>query len=377
MDEDKYSTLVEAFRNVPDPRKARGKRHDWTMVLTLIACAMVSGQLNGRAIGQWVREHAEELMAHLGPSRADLPSESTLRRALRRVDVVYLEQAIAALAPESDHQEPPPVPALAGDGKVVRGTGRAGDPLTLVALVEHETGQVMTQAAVADESSEQACLPPLLADQIAHHVVTMDALHTNRALAQHIVDQEGYYLMIVKANQAKLAATIADAFTFRPWQSAADPPEVQQHRTINKGHGRMEWRTLTSTTALNEYLDWPDAQQVLRRQSRRVLLKTGEITDKITYAITNLPRSMADAAQLERIWRGHWTIENRVHYVRDVSFGEDACRIHTGNAPHALAVLRNALIKLVRAKGWTYIPDALRHYGASLVRALRLVGAVP
>ena len=251
MDEHKYSTLVEALKNVPDPRKARGKRHDWTLLLTLIACAMVSGQVNGRAIAQWVREHAEELMLHLQPSRDYLPSESTLRRALRLVDVTSLEHAIAALAAGAD-QEAPAVPALAGDGKVVRGTGRAGEPLTVVALVDHGTGEVVTQAAVAQESSEQACLPALLADHaIAGHVVTMDALHTDRTLAQQIVEQHGYYLMIVKRNQPKLYAAIADVFAFRPWQSVAEPPEVQQHRTINKGRGRTG-RTLTSTTTIHE-----------------------------------------------------------------------------------------------------------------------------
>lgn len=377
MDEQKYSTLMAALTNVPDPRQARGKRHEWTLILTLIACAMVSGQLNGRAIAQWVREHAEELLLHLQPSRAYLPSDSTLRRALRLVDVSCLEQAIAALAPGGE-QDVPALPALAGDGKTVRGTGRAGDPLTVVALVEHASGAVVAQDAVADGSSEQASVAALLAEHaLAQHVVTLDALHTDRTLAQQIVDQQGYYLMIVKRNQPTLYADIAEVFVRPPWQSVVEPPEVQQHRTTGKGHGRFEWRTLTSTTALNDYLDWPGVQQVLRRECRRVTLKTGEVTDETTYGITNLPRSAASADRLEQLWRGHWTIENRVHYVRDVSLGEDACRIHTGNAPHALTVFRNALLKLVRAAGWAYVPDALRHYGANLLRALRFVGAIP
>lgn len=377
MDERKYSTLVDALKSVPDPRQPQGKRHDWTLILTLIGCAMLSGQLNGRAIAQWVREHAEELITHLHPSRTYLPSESTLRRALRSVDVTCLEAAIAALAPDSD-RETPSLRAVAGDGKAVRGAGRAGDPLMVVALADHSTGRVVVQDAVAQGSSEQACLPTIVAEHpIAQQVVTLDALHTDRKLAQQIVDQAGYYLMIVKGNRSKLYTAIADVFALPPWQSAAESPELQQHRTIDKGHGRIEWRTLTSTTALNAYLDWPAVQQVLRRECRRAILKTGDVTDEITYGITNLPPSVADAAQLEQLWRGHWTIENRVHYVRDVSLGEDACRIHTGNAPHALTVLRNALIALVRAAGWAYMPDALRHYGANLVRALRFVGAIP
>ncbi len=115
----------------------------------------------------------------------------------------------------------------------------------------------------------------------------------------------------------------------------------------------------------------------MRRCCQRHEIKTGKSSAEITYAITDLRPDQADAAQLEALGRGHWTIENRVHYVRDVSLGEDACQIHVGSAPHALATLRNGLVSLLCHRGWTNIRQALRYYGASVSRALDLIGALP
>jgi hypothetical protein len=113
----------------------------------------------------------------------------------------------------------------------------------------------------------------------------------------------------------------------------------------------------------------------MRRTCRRVKLSTGEISEEVTYGITSLGWEEADAGELERLWRGHWTIENRVHYVRDVTMGEDRNQMHTGNAPQVLAALRNGILTLLRCVGWTSITQALRHYTAALSNALRLINS--
>jgi hypothetical protein len=117
--------------------------------------------------------------------------------------------------------------------------------------------------------------------------------------------------------------------------------------------------------------------QVLRRTYRAVNLATGAVSCEVTYGVTSLGPQEAAVGQVEALWRGHWTIENRVHYPRDVSLGEDAGQVRTGNAPQALAALRNGALNLLRGQGWDSIPDALRHYGAYAPRALRLLGALP
>jgi len=128
---------------------------------------------------------------------------------------------------------------------------------------------------------------------------------------------------------------------------------------------------------LNGYLRWPGLGQVLQRRCRRVMLATGEVSEEINYGITSLTPEQAAPAVLEALWRGHWAIENRVHHVRDVTFDEDATHAYVGNTAHALASLRNAILNLFRDHGWTRIPDALRHYGARVERALLLIGVWP
>lgn len=128
--------------------------------------------------------------------------------------------------------------------------------------------------------------------------------------------------------------------------------------TTSKGHGRRERRYLEASTRLAGHLDWPGLEQVCRLT--RTTWRGGTWTTEVDYAITSAPRSLAGAAQLLRCWRGHWDIENRSHYVRDVTFQEDGCRIRTGSAPQNLAALRNAAIALLRLQGHTNLAAALR-----------------
>lgn len=385
MDAPEYSHLLAALRDVPDPRRRRGRRYAWPLLLTLIVAALASGERNVRAIGQWVTEHADDLLAALAPPGGRLPSPATLRRALRAVDVAALEQRLAAFAAglpapatRTSDQAATGRPWLgqAIDGKAVRGANRHGADLHLVGLVRHGDGTVLGQVAVAAKSNEITAAPRLLAGRdLTGTVTTMDALLAQQDLAAQIRAQAGHYLMVVKTNQRALYEAIALLFTAPPPPLASD--RSAQATTAGKGHGRLERRRLERSAALAGYLAWPDAQQVLRRTCRRVIVTTGQIQEEATYGVTSLPPAAASPAQIEALWRGHWTIENKVHHVRDVTLGEDACQVRVGAAPQALAALRNGVLNLLRALGWTLIPDALRHYGAYAHRALALLTTVP
>ncbi len=128
--------------------------------------------------------------------------------------------------------------------------------------------------------------------------------------------------------------------------------------TLDKAHGRRERRTLKATTALNEYLDWPGVAQVGQVESE--VVKDGKTTHETRYFITSVSRAAADAGQLLKWVRGHWSIENRSHYVRDVTMGEDASRIRKHSGPQVMAAFRNAAIGLLRTMGVTNIAEALR-----------------
>jgi predicted transposase YbfD/YdcC len=387
MDAPQYTDLRAALAAVPDPRRRRGRRYPWPVLLTLLAAGLVSGQKNIRAIAQWVAEHATELEPLVGLPTGRVPSAATLRRVLRAVDLVALEARIAGFVaelPTAPAPSPagvpsaPPLPwvGLALDGKAVRGANRRGANVHLVGLVRHDDGRVLGQVAVADKSNEITAAPRLLARRdLGGTVTTMDALLTQRAVAAQIVAQGGHYLMVVKDNHPAMLAAITTLFERPPLPTATDHPDAAT--TCDKGHGRLEVRTLERSAALNAYLDWPAVGQVLRRTCQRVALTTGAIAEEVTYGVTSLPPTAASAAQVGALWRGHWAIENRVHYVRDVTWGEDAGQVRRGHAPQALAALRNALLSLLRALGWTQIADATRHYGAFAHRAITLLSSPP
>jgi predicted transposase YbfD/YdcC len=378
MNQDQYSSLLAALAAVPDPRQARGKRHDWSLILGVIASAVLSQQRSAAAIAHWVQSHTALLLTTFQPPREQLPSEATLRRALRHVDVDLLEYHLAHVrvsAPvitSSPTTPPAPPRGAAIDGKYVRGAGTHGCATLLVSLVTHDPVQVLTQRRAAPHQHESKAVAQLLTGRdLTGLVVTLDAGLTDAKLAQQILAQGGQYLMIVKRNQARLYEEITWYFDTpplpcdRPWRTT---------ETLNKGHGRLEHRRLTCTDDLDNYLTWPGVQQVLRRQCERRTLATGRVSQTVTYALTSLGSDAASAAQLEHLWRGHWSIENQVHYVRDVTLGEDAHQMHTGHAPQALATLRNAVLNQLRAAGWTNMATALRHYSYSAPQALQFIG---
>lgn len=145
-------------------------------------------------------------------------------------------------------------------------------------------------------------------------------------------------------------------------------------------HGRREERRLwvLHDPELNAYLGWPHLAQVGRLERRRALLRGGRevaVTQEVTYLVTSAPPARAAAARLLRVNRGHWGIENRTHYVRDVTFDEDHSRIRTGAAPQAFAAAQNLALALLRRNGWDNIAAALRSYAGRPRRAVALVAS--
>jgi predicted transposase YbfD/YdcC len=148
--------------------------------------------------------------------------------------------------------------------------------------------------------------------------------------------------------------------------------DLQTATTHDKGHGRLETRTLETLTEIPPWLSWPGVRQICRITRQRTI--NGETSLEIVLAITSLTRLRANAGKLLELSRQHWSIENRLHYVRDVSMGEDACRVRSGHAPQLLALLRNTAIGLVRRRTrHKFIPDALRRFIADPFAALALI----
>lgn len=176
--------------------------------------------------------------------------------------------------------------------------------------------------------------------------------------------------MAVKANQPDLPWDLERLF--------ADPALVAETgpRTVtwDKGHGRLERRELRASGALVGYTDWPGLAQALRLDRRVVATATGEVRAERASAVTSLPPERADAATLLALWRGHWGIENCLHWVRDVTFDEDRSRVRSGAAPQALAATRNLAIGLPHAPGHHQVQATRERLAGAPGEALRLLG---
>src|SRR5262247_383784 len=212
-------------------------------------------------------------------------------------------------------------------------------------------------------------------ETVLHHLVlqgrvwTMDALLTQRYVAQTIVEKGGDYVMIVKENQPQLRADIELVFTLPP---AGDRQETV--RTVDIGHGRIEQRNLTTSAALVGYSDWPGLAQVFELGRHVITQKTGKERVEVVYGVTSLRPERATPERLLALVRGQWQIENQSHWVRDVTFEEDRSQVRCGNLPQVLAALRNTVIGLLRWAGYANIAAACRWLAAQPLQALALIG---
>jgi predicted transposase YbfD/YdcC len=178
----------------------------------------------------------------------------------------------------------------------------------------------------------------------------------------------------VKANQPELLDTLTAEFAsdgVSPWERKRVAAERQTATSTTKAHGRVETRTLTRSTALRDYVDWPDMAQAFQLVRERTT--HGKTTIETSYGITSLPADLADATALLHLTREHWGIENRVFHVRDATYGEDHCRVRTGAAPMILSTLRNVTLNLLRWKNVTNIAAAFRRHAAHPLEALALI----
>jgi predicted transposase YbfD/YdcC len=362
------TNLAAVFARVPDVRGRRGRRYPLSFLLTCLVAGLLAGCDSTHAVGQWCAEH-HVLLGRLFPTQRYLtPSGSLYRRLLPRLAVEHLEWALAgwvrATRPTQD-TEP-----VAFDGKTVRGarTQEQAAP-HLLAIYTHHTQETLLQVRVADKTNEipvaQALLPLL---DLRGRVVTADALHTQVDLVAGVVAQGGDVVLTVKGNQPTLYADLTTSF--------ADPrTPCTQAQTVDRRRGRVEWRHLRVSTEVAPYLRqqsrWPHVAQV--GELTRTVHTGSAVTIELVYLLTTLPPERASPTDLLELVRAHWHIENGLHYVRDVTFGEDRSHLRTGHAPQILAALRNLALTLIHRTGSHAIAASRRTFAAHPERAFALL----
>ena len=317
---------------------------------------MLQGCRGYRAVGQWLAEQPLDFCHRLGFLRRP-PTGSGLRKLLMRVDKAAFEQALTRWI-EDVLGEPASADALRLtplDGKALWGTwDRFGRAVQLLALLDAPTGCVLHQRQVPSETNEHTTALALLGDLVlTGRVVSGDAAFCHRDVCRTIVQSGGHYLLSVDENRPQLRWAIESEFAaceaaFSPYARREREAQRQTVSTVEKGHGRTERRTLTSTTGLTfflrQQLGWSSVRQVFRVTSERVWTDraTGErrTSRQTACGLTDRGRDQADAARLLRLSRGHWGVENRVFYVRDEAYGEDRSRVRRRAGAQVFVAIR-------------------------------------
>jgi predicted transposase YbfD/YdcC len=370
-------SLYAHFQHLQDRRQARGKRYALELVLTLIVLAKLSGEDRLYGIAEWARARTDSLCAALGVGRGDLPCHNTYRRVLRQaVDPDRLQAAASHFLTQSPQTGRSLLVAI--DGKTLRGSIPTAESqaVHLLAAYLPEEGVVLMQVAVASQDNEITAAPRLLRSlDLRGKVVMGDAMHTQSKLSAQILDQEGDYVWLAKDNQRALRQDIMDLFTpeVRTPGFSAPPDDFETACTQDKAHGRLEERTLTTSSMLQDYADWPGLEQVFRLERCVTVLREGTVRREVMYGLTSLSRSQAGPRELLGLVRSYWGIENGLHYRRDRTLQEDATRTISPAVAQAMAIFNNLVIGLVARAGWGNLPQARRHYGAHLSHALNLV----
>ncbi|WP_280686062.1 ISAs1 family transposase [Kitasatospora sp. MAA19] len=373
---DERPGLLARLAAVPDPRGPRGRRHPLVFVLALATCAVLAGAKSLAAIAEWAADAPPTVLFRLGgtcrnPDTGPIaPTEATTRRVLQRVDGDALDAAIGAWLAErgrtADRTDASSRrAAVAVDGKTVRGAQRADGTQVHILAAMNSQGLVLAQREVDVKSNEITAFRPLLAPlDLADGVVTFDAMHTQVEHARFLVeDRHAHYIALVKGNHPTLHAQLKSL----PWKNV---PLMDKTRATS--HGRDEIRRMKAATVTR--LPFPHAEQAVQIIRRRRLVRTGKVTIERLYAVTSLTMQQATVPEIARRVREHRGIENKVHYVRDVTFAEDASRVRTGNAPRAMATLRNLAIGALRLTGCDNIAAGLRHHARDTNRPLTTLG---
>src|SRR5579884_3212432 len=367
LSEAALQSLATVFEAVPDPRGRQGLRYDLPFLLTCMVAAQLCNCDGTEAVGQWCHDHRSLLQDVFGPRLFLTPSGSLYRRLLPRLDAGAIERVLGSWV-QATTSAPDDEP-LALDGKAIRGarTDERAAP-HLLAFVTHQSQETFFQVRVDEKTNEipvaKQVLPTL---PIWQRVCTADALHTHAEFLRLIHELQGETVLTVKGNQPTLYADLATYF--------ADPlARSLAAETIDRRRGRLEVRTIKVSTEMNAYLapSWPFVAQVA--QLTRSVTKAGTTTTEVVYLITTLSPAKASPERLLELNRGHWSIENRSHYVRDVTFGEDRSRLRTGNAPQIMAALRNLAITLIHRSGSCHIRASRRHFASCPHEALALLG---
>jgi len=371
-------SLYEQFQQLRDSRDARGLRYPLEIVLTLSVLGKLCGEDRPSGIADWAEHRAALLVDALSLERDSMPHHSTYRRIFEDVvDANELDQMVGQYLAEKKNVGRQVV--LAIDGKFLKGTvAEDKKGLHLLAAYLPDEGIVLMQMPVENHENEIPVAPKLLKClDLREKVVIGDAMHTQRTVSLQIVVSGGDYIWFAKGNQSSMEDDIRLWFgpDAEPIPGMSYPPkDFENATTVDKGHGRIEKRTITVSSQLKDFFDWPYLEQVFKLERRFTSTKTGETQEHIVYGFTSLSRELVSPDKLLSMIRAYWRIENSLHYRRDVSLLEDHTRLTKGQAGRVMASINNLVLGIfARQDTYRYLPPARRYFDAHPLDALALI----
>lgn len=343
------TSMHDHFGQLPDPRIDRTKRHALLDIVTIAVCAVLCGAESWVEIEQFGRAKQGWFARFLALPNG-IPSHDTFGRVFARLDPAVFEASFLGWVQAV--VGPPAGGVVAVDGKTLRGShdranGKAA--LAVVSAWATEQRMLLGQATVAAASNETAAIPALLSVlALDEAIVTIDAAGTQPPIAQQIVDQGGDSVLALKANQPTRHQEVTELFA-EARATGFTGIRHDTYETVEKGHGRIERRRYWTITEpdylawLDEERAWPDVHSVGMVEAERRI--GNEVTRETRTYLSSLG---GDAPTFARAVRGHWGIENQYHWLLDVAFREDECRVRSGHAAANFGVLRRIALQLLR-----------------------------
>jgi|LakMenEpi03Aug12_release.lakeMendotaPanAssembly.Ray.scaffolds.fasta_scaffold51339_2 predicted transposase YbfD/YdcC len=344
-------SLVDYLKEVPDPRGNQGSRDDLWQILVIIIMGIMSGQKTYRGLERFVERHRRSLIKLLALKQGTAPSYSTLRRIMLNIDYTKLNSAFNSWA---QAQTIAKGAAIAGDGKSLRNTLNNADNhqqnfITMVSLFSQEQGVVVATAIMENKKESEICVIQKLLSQLKleNHVFTMDALHCQKKTVETIVESNNDYIIKVKKNQPKLQAAI------RIQTEQETPVQVKVEDEQSKGR-KVQRLVEVFTPPTNIDSGWKNVQSVIR------VTRSGERDGKAYSTLSYYLSSLAPTSErIAKVIQGHWQIENRLHWVKDVIFDEDNSPQRAGNAPINLSIIKTWVLSVFRIHGFESIKAAI------------------
>lgn len=359
------TTLWYTLHSVPDHRRGQGKRHDLPTLLTLAILALCSGNTSYLAMQEWCVNYQERIKKQIPFLAGHMPNSSTFHRVFAHLDVAAFEEVIGKwlqiIIPLEKGE------GIGLDGKEIHGTG-----LCLVAAFAHIAKTVLFEEGTDTKGKELVVGPHVLKHiTITDHVITGDALFTQRSLCEQITREHGGYVFRVKGNQQTLENDIRLFFNDPPFKAP-----IHTHSTIDRWKGVIEKREVRISADLTDYLSWPGLTHVWWMKKTVTQGKKTIITESV--GIAGLPEEIIEgkdvAEEVTGYIRGHWGIETRLHRQRDVVFNEDHSMIRAGHAPQTMAILRNIVTSVFHRGTVRNFRSAMRKFAADPTELFQFLG---